>query len=356
MRNKLRLKKEKWPMSFHKDVKLESIMNGTLISESESSRMNELFVHAEQLKGALFYDPQNDRIVAEGTHSNERPLAHSVMNAIESLSAKQTKETNEKSAQYLATVSMIVGVVKTGNAFAIFEPGPSNYLEERFARFRIKFALFDASLPLDEDAFRDTAFVEAGPLKIGRLKNGSGDTGTDTFVMEQQEILYAIQTSGSTGIPKVVLVPFSSIMPNVEDFIDRFSLTASSTVLYSTQTNFDPSMVELLVALSVGCELLIPPPSGWIGSVSRIILRDFRLSFVQLTPAVLQCLSTDILRHIFGRNSLIDTLLIGGDNFPLNLMKNYYKKECPMAVYNVYGLTEVSCWASIHRFKTSDSE
>uniref|UniRef100_A0A914GXZ8 Uncharacterized protein n=1 Tax=Globodera rostochiensis TaxID=31243 RepID=A0A914GXZ8_GLORO len=464
-RAQLHLFREKWPMSFHKDVKLESIMNGTLISESESARLNELFVHAEQLKGALFYDPQNDRIVAEGTHSNERPLAHSVMNAIESLSAKQAKETNEKSAQYLATgfyavlatepctmcamalvhvrvkrvffgalneksgrpmfskcsfsmrksfrvnelsvdrngciqsnilspkifddaleisttierfllptcassakgvvaivaaksaflVSMVVGVVETGNAFAIFEPGPSNYLEERFARFRIKFALFDASLPLDEDAFRDTAFVEAGRLKIGHLKNGSGDTGT--FVMEQQEILYAIQTSGSTGIPKVVLVPFSSIMPNVEDFIERFSLSASSTVLYATQTNFDPSMVELLVALSVGCELLIPPPSAaWIGSVSRIILCDFRLSFVQLTPAVLQCLSTDILRHIFGRNSLIDTLLIGGDNFPLNLMKNYYTKQCPMSVYNVYGLTEVSCWASIHRFKTSDSE
>ncbi|KAL3096716.1 hypothetical protein niasHT_025144 [Heterodera trifolii] len=268
--------------------------------------------------------------------------------------------------------SMVIGVLKSGNAFAIFEPGPANVLERRFARFRIRLALFDAaSLSQDETAqFVGTKFVDDdgncgtfGRLKIGHFAtncandNAIDDDGTtnSTTITDFTPIAYAIQTSGSTGIPKVVLVPFSAILPNVEDFIARFSIGTSSTVLFGTQTNFDPSLVELFVAVCAGAELVIPS-SNWLfnGHCATIFLGNFRLTFVQLTPAVLQCLSTDILRHIFGPNSPIQSLLIGGDNFPLNLVKNHMAKTCPMAVFNVYGLTEVSCWASVHRFELAD--
>lgn len=36
---------------------------------------------------------------------------------------------------------------------------------------------------------------------------------------EHKRIAYAIQTSGTMGEPKTVHVPYSAIMPNIDDFV-----------------------------------------------------------------------------------------------------------------------------------------
>ncbi|KAL3096717.1 hypothetical protein niasHT_025145 [Heterodera trifolii] len=129
-RHQLEMYRKIWPMSFHKNANLEAMIDGTLLTAEETARIKQLFVIVERTKGALFYDPATDQIVAEcgdGTaqfeaaaNPRQNPLAaHPVLNAIERLSANQRRTTArtdgreeegeeevpgaEFSAQYLAT-------------------------------------------------------------------------------------------------------------------------------------------------------------------------------------------------------------------------------------------------------------
>ncbi|CAK5094893.1 unnamed protein product [Meloidogyne enterolobii] len=139
-------------------------------------------------------------------------------------------------------------------------------------------------------------------------------------------------------------------MPNIDDFIQRFSLTSNSSILFSTCLAFDPSMVELFLSIKLGAQLIIPPKEI-IGGISHSILKKFeKINFVQTTPALLQCLSTNCLNFIFGPNSSIEFLLIGGATFPLNLIRRYINYSTRTRIFNVYGITEVSCWASCFEF------
>jgi long-subunit acyl-CoA synthetase (AMP-forming) len=59
--------------------------------------------------------------------------------------------------------------------------------------------------------------------------------------------------------------------------------------------------------------------------------------------------SNEFLFELLGPNSSVEYLLIGGDTFPTAFILRYVR-DCSAYIYNVYGLTEVSCWASCTRF------
>lgn len=61
---------------------------------------------------------------------------------------------------------------------------------------------------------------------------------------------YAIATSGSTGIPKVVKVPHSCILPNITDLRRILYVTNSDKIAQLTNFTFDPSIVEIFLSLS----------------------------------------------------------------------------------------------------------
>lgn len=58
---------------------------------------------------------------------------------------------------------------------------------------------------------------------------------------------------------------------------------------------------------------------------------------LQITPALLHCLSPDVLEYVFGRKSQITNLLIAyaGDLVPTNLIRQYLTNDCPMNIYPI---------------------
>jgi len=68
---------------------------------------------------------------------------------------------------------------------------------------------------------------------------------------------YAIATSGSTGIPKVVRVPHSCILPNIVDLKKILDITKSDKIAQLTSFTFDPSIVEIFLSLSCATTLFM---------------------------------------------------------------------------------------------------
>lgn len=61
---------------------------------------------------------------------------------------------------------------------------------------------------------------------------------------------YAISTSGSTGVPKVIRVLHSCIVPNILDLNKILAITKCDKISQFTNFTFDPSIIEIFLALS----------------------------------------------------------------------------------------------------------
>ncbi|EYB97285.1 hypothetical protein Y032_0142g2339 [Ancylostoma ceylanicum] len=129
---------------------------------------------------------------------------------------------------------------------------------------------------------------------------------------------------------------------------ERFSILSTDVILCSTSFCFDPSIVELFLSFTSGARLLLVPDR--VRSQPHLlasILKKYKPTVVQLTPSVLSLLDEATLSWIFGDLSPIRCLLIGGERFPLKLVRLFRTPSNPTRIFDVYGITEVSCWATV---------
>ena len=158
-------------------------------------------------------------------------------------------------------------------------------------------------------------------------------------------IAYGVRTSGTTGEPKVVYVPYSSILYNIKSFSKQFENEPEPTILWSSGVSFDTSSLELLLALSSDGRLVIPP-EDFDNPFGEFDLHKLpTIDFYQTTPTKLLTSNESKLAFIFDSQK-VKRLYIGGEHFPLKFISQR-KHDVYPEVWNLYGLTEISCWSTI---------
>ncbi|CAI9553010.1 unnamed protein product, partial [Staurois parvus] len=76
---------------------------------------------------------------------------------------------------------------------------------------------------------------------------------------DQYCLAYVLHTSGTTGKPKIVNVPHCCIVPNIHHLGSIFGMSPDDLVFLASPLTFDPSVIEMFLALSSGACLLIVP-------------------------------------------------------------------------------------------------
>lgn len=179
----------------------------------------------------------------------------------------------------------------------------------------------------------------------------------DIDIKYNNNICYIVQTTGTTGNNKLVKVEHSCISSNIFSLLEIFQLS-NEIIYYGTPLTFDPSMIELFLALASGSCLLIVPDN--IKRVPNLLLKAMfplknnycnGVTFLQMVPSVFNQWQSDNIRFIFEKSSL-KHLVLGGEKFPIDIL-NYISNN--VNVYNIYGITEVSCWASIYKVEANMS-
>ncbi|XP_076276340.1 aminoadipate-semialdehyde dehydrogenase [Lasioglossum baleicum] len=171
---------------------------------------------------------------------------------------------------------------------------------------------------------------------------------------------YAITTSGSTGEPKVVKVTHASIIPNVLDLSARFNIRKHDKIAQFTSFTFDPSIIEIFLALSSAGTLFISS-RALKNNTNRLLeeAHSNNISVLQTTPSVfLHNWTTERLKStILSDDTSLRVLLLGGEPFPkLGSLLEAKHPRNHTRIYNIYGITEVSCWASINEVATENEE
>ncbi|XP_013804975.1 beta-alanine-activating enzyme isoform X1 [Apteryx mantelli] len=184
-------------------------------------------------------------------------------------------------------------------------------------------------------------------LEVKTSERGYMDVG------QKYSLAYVLHTSGTTGIPKIVRVPHKCIVPNIQHLKSIFEITQDDMLFLASPLTFDPSVVELFIALTSGASLLIVPNTIKMMPVklSAALFHQHHVTVLQSTPTLLRRFGAHIIKStVLSANTSLRVLALGGEAFPvLNLLKSWKHKENKTSIFNLYGITEVSSWATCYK-------
>lgn len=176
------------------------------------------------------------------------------------------------------------------------------------------------------------------------------DVSQDDFFQEDcdpHNIAYLLYTSGSTGLPKGVLIEYHSMMNLFKSLTDQIGFSSSDVFLALTDYAFDVSLIELLLPLILGATVVIAE-SGAIVDGHRIqtYLDQYAITVMQATPT-----TWELLLKSGWRNEGHFKILVGGEIFHTYLANQL--GCCQKNIWNLYGPTETTMWSTLYHLDQS---
>lgn len=192
-------------------------------------------------------------------------------------------------------------------------------------------------------------------IDVDRLPpdDGSGGGGTGIRV-GCDDLAYIVFTSGSTGVPKGVMIPHKAALNTVLDVNRRFGVDAADTILAVSSFAFDLSIYDVFGILAAGGNIVIPPesarhdPSAWADLVARESVTVWN------SAPVLLKLTLDAVDG--GRLASLRLCLLSGDWIPVDLPHHARARIPGVEVVSLGGATEGSIWSICHRTHASDRD
>jgi amino acid adenylation domain-containing protein len=153
---------------------------------------------------------------------------------------------------------------------------------------------------------------------------------------------YVMFTSGSTGSPKGVVVPHGAVVGFLRSVAQRPGLASTDRLLAVTTIAFDISVLELFLPLLVGGTVRVAGDGAVLDPAGLAReLDDRAITAMQATPHVWRILLDAGWK---GRPAM--TALCGGEALPGSLAEKLV--PCVAALWNMYGPTEATVWATAH--------
>ncbi|MCP4376333.1 MAG: non-ribosomal peptide synthetase, partial [bacterium] len=241
----------------------------------------------------------------------------------------------------LEMVIGVLGILKAGGAYMPIDPS--------YPTARIQFMLEDSAAPLllTQSLMKVTlSLEELTPVGVVICLDDADlanqPTDNPDVKSEASDLAYVMYTSGSTGMPKGVMVEHHNLSNFLLDMQQRTRITMSDTLLAVTTLSFDIAALEFYLPLISGSRLhLATNTMASDGFTLQQQLVQHGISFMQATPATWQLLKQSGWR---GEPSL--HILCGGDTLSPELAN--YLLENSRFCWNVYGPTETTIWSSVY--------
>lgn len=161
------------------------------------------------------------------------------------------------------------------------------------------------------------------------------------------QLAYVLYTSGSTGQPKGVRVNHLSLSRRLAWLAEAWAITPADRSAQSTQLTFDPALIELLLPLTQGASVALPPPGRrHPAQLAEFMLRH-GVSFCALVPTTLAGLLDGLQQQSpEARAALrLRVACCGGEVLAPELAARFLQ-QTGARLYNLYGPTEATIFAT----------
>ena len=250
-------------------------------------------------------------------------------------------------------VVAMLGVLKSGAAYVPLDPG--------FPPDRLNFMAEDAGLSALLTRGVPAGWLADAGVPLLSLRDDGGienEAVADVSALAPDarhdarplDVAYMIYTSGSTGRPKGVAVPHRAVVNFLASMARKPGLSAADRLVAVTTLSFDIAVLELLLPLAVGAQVIIADASQVQDPHAlRDLLAQHDATVMQATPTLWRMLLDAgwTGRDSGEANCSGFKALVGGEPMPQLLAEQLV--ACNVEVWNMYGPTETTVWSTVWR-------
>lgn len=241
-------------------------------------------------------------------------------------------------------IIFVLAVIKAGGTLLPLDPDlPSE---------RIKYMLHDsgASVLLTNRDFDDVSIYCEFVNEVVSIQNCASQlhkfpVDNITIDISPTDVVYTIYTSGSTGEPKGVMIQQRSLMNLLYGMKNEISFESISRILSVTTFSFDIFIIETLVPLALGLNVILARDDQQKDpeKLNSLIIEE-DIEMIQMTPSRMLLLMSD--SKVKSSLKSVKFILLGGELLTDKLLTDL-KKITNSQIYNLYGPTEATVWATL---------
>lgn len=273
-------------------------------------------------------NPNKTIFVDENKSITNNELYNEAMHIASYLSKYDNKPIIIEMPKSVDAIVCMVGVLLSGNFYTVLD---INMPEER------KNIIIDLLKPVCKITIKDNKkddyvyFEDIIGTKTEKLK--------ENYNMSNP--MYVLFTSGSTGVPKGVVVNHNSVMHYLNWFTNEFHIDETTIFGNQTPLYFSMSISDVLGTIYAGATLYFIPHSYFSFPLYLMkYLENNKINTIYWVPSALNMISTFDAFKVFDLPEL-KKILFAGEVMPPKVI-NYFIKNHPAFYANLFGPTETT--------------
>ena len=252
----------------------------------------------------------------------------------------------EKSTQTLAAM---LGAVYAGGFYVSINP------EQPAARAGRILEILETRLVVADEERREvlkTAGYEGTVLNLEDLGNTEEDPqelSARREELSEDDPLYGVFTSGSTGDPKGIVVSHRSVLDFIGHFTEIFGIVHSDIIGNQAPFDFDVSVKDIYSSFTTGARLILIPRT-FFSTPPRLLdyLIDKEVTVLVWAVSAL-CIISGLKGLSYKVPEKIRMIMFSGEVMPVKHLQIWQKALPQTEFVNLYGPSEITCNCTYHR-------